>query len=133
MTEPPINYPNIGLKTYHHGISTEITGHKVGYPTGSGIYSCKTPFTTGFKKNKTPIEKAQDKPTSLRLAINAKCYDCIGCGFDPKPTDAIRNCGIVDCPLWTVRAYQNKKPTTTLASGAGFNLSLQQNHEVKPL
>ncbi|TDR23898.1 hypothetical protein [Marinicella litoralis] len=69
----------------------------------------ETPYTKGFSTKKTPIEKALEKPTSLRLAINAKCFDCIGCGFDPKPTDAIRNCEINGCPLWPVRPYQTVK------------------------
>lgn len=32
-----------------------------------------------------PIEKAKANPTSLRMAINAKCWDCVGAGCDPAP------------------------------------------------
>lgn len=91
------------------GHSTHITCSKPTYPTARGGYSYQTPYTMGLQKNKTPIEKAQDKPTSLRLAINGKCFDCIGCGFDPSPQNEIRNCQITTCPLWNVRPYQNKK------------------------
>lgn len=54
-----------------------------------------------------PIEKAKTKPTSLRLAINAKCWDCIGAGSDPHPRREIGNCVMTDCPLYPVRPYQH--------------------------
>ena len=31
----------------------------------------------------TPLEKVKAKPKSLRLAVNAKCYECEGEDFDP--------------------------------------------------
>lgn len=49
----------------------------------------------------TPIEKAKLKPTSLRLAINAKCWDCC-C----EQRVEITRCQITDCSLWPVRPYQ---------------------------
>ncbi len=57
---------------------------------------------------KNPIEKANENPKSLRLAINGKCWDCIGAGCDPNPREAIKNCVIKDCTLWPVRPYQEK-------------------------
>ncbi len=54
-----------------------------------------------------PIEKARRNPASLRLAINGKCWDCIGAGNDPNPRGAIRDCEIPDCTLWPVRPYQS--------------------------
>ena len=56
-----------------------------------------------------PIEKARRNPTSLRLAINAHCWDCISASHHPNPRPAIRDCGIVRCPLHPVRPYQNVK------------------------
>lgn len=53
-----------------------------------------------------PIEKARRNPKSLRLAVNAKCWDCIGAGHDPNPRGAIRECTILDCSLYPVRPYQ---------------------------
>ena len=53
-----------------------------------------------------PIEKARRNPKSLRLAINGKCFDCVGAGHDPNPRGAIRECAILDCSLWPVRPYQ---------------------------
>ncbi len=126
-----IKNQNFPCLTCRGGTPTGITGHKVGYPTGSKRQFCQTPYSMGLHKNKTPIEKALDKPTSLRLAINAKCYDCVGCGFDPNPSDEIRNCGIVACPLWALRPYQNKKARP---DGNQDALNVFSNHhEVKPL
>jgi hypothetical protein len=53
-----------------------------------------------------PIKKALARPRSLRLAINAMCWDCIGAGADPNPRAAIRECSITRCPLHTLRPYQ---------------------------
>ena len=59
-------------------------------------------------KHKTPKEKAQDSPNSLRLAVNAKCWDCCGSGYDGRSAtvDCIASCGVYDCSLWNVRPYQ---------------------------
>jgi len=53
-----------------------------------------------------PLERAKRNPTSLRHAINAKCWDCIGGDADPSPRWCIGNCEIPACPLWNVRPYQ---------------------------
>ncbi len=50
-----------------------------------------------------PMEKAKRHPTSLRMAINAKCYDC--CGFSRKE---VTLCEMMDCPLWQLRPWQRK-------------------------
>ena len=49
----------------------------------------------------TPIEKAKRNPTSLRAAINGKCYDCVA-GYKNE----IRNCQMTDCTLHPVRPYR---------------------------
>lgn len=60
---------------------------------------------------KNPLEKAVANPESLRLAINAKCYDCIGQDADPDWRGSIRECICTDCPLYPVRPYQPKSGT----------------------
>lgn len=55
-----------------------------------------------------PIEKAVRNPTSRKLAIAAKCWDCVGAGADPNPRREIRECPITKCGLWPVRPYQPK-------------------------
>jgi len=48
-----------------------------------------------------PIEKAKANPSSRKLAIEAKCWDC--CCFQRKE---VTLCEIEDCPLWTFRPWQ---------------------------
>ncbi len=59
-----------------------------------------------------PIAKARANPTSLRAAINGKCWDCIGAGADPNPRLAIKECGIESCTLWPVRPYRKSDEET---------------------
>ena len=69
-----------------------------------------------------PIEKARRNPKSLRLAITAKCWDCVGAGEDPKPRQAIQDCPCgKHCPLWPVRPYQELHSTPEIQSGAKLN------------
>ena len=53
-----------------------------------------------------PMEKAARRPTSLRLAINAKCYDCMGRDGDPNWRKRISECSVRSCSLRPVRPYQ---------------------------
>ena len=52
-----------------------------------------------------PLQKAKQNPTSLRLAVNAMCYQCMGAVGQESKTD-IRNCTSFKCPLHTTRPYQ---------------------------
>lgn len=59
-----------------------------------------------------PIAKSGAHPSSLRLAINAKCWDCCGAGADgiafTKTT--IHLCTAREtCSLWNHRPYQDHK------------------------
>ena len=51
-----------------------------------------------------PIERSNANPTSLRLAINAMCFECLGNGSAQE----IRDCTAKDCPLYKVRPYKTK-------------------------
>lgn len=51
-----------------------------------------------------PIEKATRNPTSLRMAINGKCYDCGG-QDQPNWRKRIKYCNIINCTLHPVRPY----------------------------
>jgi hypothetical protein len=55
---------------------------------------------------KNPIGKSNDAPKSLRLAINANCYTCVGEDHDPGWKDRVRYCEITICPLHKVRQYR---------------------------
>ncbi len=69
---------------------------------------------------RTPIEKSRAKPGSLRLAINAMCWQCQGEDADPCVEWRIGNCKIDGCALHPQRPYQRLqgKPTPkSLVSG----------------
>lgn len=73
--------------------------------TGAGIEALKQARLnqgSGYE-HKDPIQKAKLKPKSLRLAINAKCYDC-SCGCKKE----VKICIVTGCPLYPVRPYQDK-------------------------
>ncbi len=57
---------------------------------------------------RTPIERARENPRSLRLAVTAKCFDCVGGDCDPNPRGRIASCPAAKCPLHPVRPYQGK-------------------------
>lgn len=63
----------------------------------------------GLPARKNPIERAKEDPGSLRKAITAKCYECVGMDGDPNFRDTIRTCTGYSCPLYPVRPYQNIK------------------------
>ena len=60
-----------------------------------------------------PYEKHLRDPKSLRKAITAKCWDCVGADADPNPRGQIRDCIMDDCPLWTVRPWQRTPRQST--------------------
>ena len=60
----------------------------------------------GTIKRLNPLEKAKQNPRSLRLAVNAMCYECEGGGFDDGWRGRIKYCIIPDCPLHGKRPYQ---------------------------
>ena len=63
----------------------------------------------GVKRERLdPVEKARRNPTSRRLAIAAKCYDCSGGGIDPGVIGRIRDCAVPKCPLFPLRPYQTE-------------------------
>lgn len=58
-----------------------------------------------------PIEKHLRSPSSLRLAINAKCFDCVGRDGDPNWRGRVSECSCTHCPLHSVRPYQRSQET----------------------
>ena len=55
-----------------------------------------------------PIAKARANPKSLRLAVTAKCFECMGGGEDTGTRKLIRACTSGSCPLHPLRPYQAK-------------------------
>ena len=67
-------------------------------------------FEQGIKpEHLDPVEKARRNPKSLRLAIDGKCWDCVGGDADPGPRQRVRDCNIKLCTLWPVRPWQHIK------------------------
>ena len=52
---------------------------------------------------RSPLERAQKNPKSLRAAIDAKCFQCQGEGQDPGTWARVRECTIPDCGLYLAR------------------------------
>lgn len=61
-----------------------------------------------------PLAKAKKTPTSLRLAVNAHCYSCMGGDKADLRTQnsvvsSIRECASSICPLLPVRPFTPSK------------------------
>ena len=54
-----------------------------------------------------PIEKSVREPKSLKYALRAMCYECVGRELDPNPRKAIGCCTSYACPLWSLRPYRH--------------------------
>jgi hypothetical protein len=73
-------------------------------PIEKAIEARRNKIAAGVKiVERSPLEKWKDNPTSLRMSINAKCYDCSN-----SQTIEIKHCTVKSCPLWLVRPYQEK-------------------------
>ena len=55
-------------------------------------------------KRLSPLEKAKQNPKSMRLAINAFCYECMG--FAKSWRTDVRDCTAPNCPLFGFRPYK---------------------------
>ena len=61
-------------------------------------------------KSLDPIQRARLKPNSLRMAVNAQCYDCI---YDQSDAGSWRQqvevCPSKNCPLYCHRPRSTSK------------------------
>lgn len=55
----------------------------------------------------SPVEAAEAKPTSLKLAIRAHCYTCVGEDADPGYKARVRDCSVTRCALHRHRPWQD--------------------------
>lgn len=53
------------------------------------------------QRQKTPREKLDSNPSSLRAAINCFCFECLG-----ESRADVKACTVKKCPLWNVRPWQ---------------------------
>lgn len=82
----------------------------------------------------THTQHALGNKSSLRKAVNAKCWDCCGGGLTFKESKGVRveikNCQVTDCSLFNFRPYKNnkhKKTTVRLSPARGFHSSKRTN------
>jgi hypothetical protein len=65
-------------------------------------------------KTITPIQRARLHPKSLRLAVNAQCYDCI---YDKSDIGTWRQqveaCPSINCPLYCQRPKATSQGETS--------------------
>lgn len=61
----------------------------------------------GWKPATNPQEKHERRPT-MKNAIGAKCYDCMGGADTVNVREEIRCCTSLACALWRFRPYQPK-------------------------
>lgn len=54
----------------------------------------------------SPVEAAKAKPSSLKLAIRAHCYTCVGEDADPGFKARVRDCTVTQCSLYGHRPWQ---------------------------
>lgn len=58
-----------------------------------------------------PGEKSKSNPQSLRLAITANCWDCMGGEHAENVRQQVRECAVEKCFLYAVRPWQIKDIT----------------------
>lgn len=58
----------------------------------------------------TPVQQAHASPNSLKKAIKAYCWLCVGADADPGAKQRVRDCAVgPKCPLFPHRPWQNLK------------------------
>lgn len=78
----------------------------------------------GLLTRASPTDKARADPYSLRKAITAFCYECMGGDGEPGARQHVRNCTSPKCPLYAVRPWQKDDNTgDSQDSGAGCDIS----------
>lgn len=55
---------------------------------------------------KNPKQKWEEDKTSLRKAVNAQCWNCMGGDDGDNVIGEIRKCSSKVCTLWYVRPYK---------------------------
>lgn len=62
----------------------------------------------GRLTKRNPLQMAADAPTNVKLAVKAKCFDCVGGeAADKGYRITIKECPAKRCPLYAVRPYQS--------------------------
>jgi hypothetical protein len=59
--------------------------------------------------HRNPAEQAQANPNSLKAAIRAFCWTCVGADADPGAKFRVRDCTVASCSLHPHRPWQAVK------------------------
>jgi hypothetical protein len=59
--------------------------------------------------HRNPVEQSQANPTSLKRAVKAFCWTCVGGDGDPGAKFRVRDCTAPKCPLYPHRPWQDAK------------------------
>ncbi len=62
--------------------------------------------SSGMLKVVSPTQRALAAPKSLRKAVTAFCFECVGGDGEPGARNQVRNCTAHRCPLFGVRPWQ---------------------------
>ena len=60
----------------------------------------------GLLRRLSPVEKARADPRSLRKAVTAFCYECVGGDDEPGARKEVTNCTAKGCHLYPIRPWQ---------------------------
>jgi hypothetical protein len=59
--------------------------------------------------HRNPVEQAEANPNSLKAAIKAFCWTCVGADADPGAKFRVRDCSVTRCSLHPHRPWQAVK------------------------
>lgn len=59
--------------------------------------------------HRNPVQQAEANPTSLKRAVKAFCWTCVGGDGDPGAKFRVRDCTAPKCPLHPHRPWQDAK------------------------
>ncbi|MEX3984034.1 hypothetical protein AB4Y45_34155 [Paraburkholderia sp. EG287A] len=68
--------------------------------------------------HRNPVEQAQANPKSVKAAVKAFCWECVGADADPGAKFRVRDCTVTRCALHPHRPWQNVKGGHTQETGA---------------
>ena len=60
----------------------------------------------GLPAYRTWDEKIRENPNSRKIAIGAKCWDCVAGDYHKHGIAEIRKCPITECALYKFRPYK---------------------------
>ena len=74
-------------------------------PLEKGRLAYQEKLARGEIKRMTPEEKSKAHPSSMRLAINSNCWDCVG---QENWIKRVRECEITNCSFFELRPHKQK-------------------------